>query len=162
RAVLQALPELYRRRGTLVGLKMAFRLVFDAEPAIEELALGRNWAAFDRRSRVGATRLFGSRRARAQLGRSALGAPTLKSDGNPATDPTEALSYRIRVLMPPASGRPLQMSRVQSLLDSQKPAHVVASLRIGGGGFVTGTQSAIGIDTVLAAPPAPVLGRAGN
>ena len=43
-----------------------------------------------------------------------------------------------------------------------KPAHVIASLRIGGSGFVLGTQSAIGIDTVFAPPPAPVLGRAGN
>ena len=162
REVLRALPELYRRRGTLAGLKMAFRLVFDAEPAIEEPALARNWAAFDRRSRIGATRLFGRRRARAQLGRSALGATVLKSYGNPATDPIEALAYRIRVLMPPGSGRPLQVSRVQALLDSQKPAHIVASLRIGGGGFVMGTQSAIGIDTVFAPPPAPVLGRAGN
>jgi phage tail-like protein len=162
REVLRALPELYRRRGTLAGLKMAFRLVFDAEPAIEELTLARNWAAFDRRSRIGATRLFGRRRARAQLGRSALGATVLKSYGNPATDPIEALAYRIRVLMPPGYGRPLQISRVQSLLDSQKPAHIVASLRFGGSGFVIGTQSAIGIDTLFAPPPPPVLGRAGN
>lgn len=162
RAVLRALPELYRRRGTLAGLKLAFRLVFDVEPAIEELALARGWAAFDRRSRIGATRLFGRRRARAQLGRSALGATVLKSYGNPATDPLEALAYRIRVLMPPVAGRSLSMNRVQALLDSQKPAHTIATLRLGGDGFVLGTRSAIGIDTMFAPPPAPVLGRDGN
>ena len=161
RALLRALPELYRRRGTLAGLKLAFRLVFDVEPAIEELALVRGWAAFDRRSRIGATRLFGRRRARAQVGRSALGATVLKSYGNPATDPLEALAYRIRVLMPPVSGRP-SLNRVQALLDSQKPAHTIATLRLGGDGFVLGTHSAIGIDTVFAPPPAAVLGRAGN
>jgi phage tail-like protein len=162
RAILRALPELYRRRGTLAGLKLAFRLVFDVEPAIEEMALARNWAAFDRRSRIGATRLFGRRRARAQIGRSALGATVLKSYGNPATDPLEALAYRIRILMPPASGRPLSVNRVQGLLDSQKPAHTIATLHFGGDGFVLGTRSAIGIDTIFALPPAPVLGKTGN
>jgi phage tail-like protein len=162
RAVLRALPELYRRRGTLAGLKLAFRLVFDVEPAIEELALARGWAAFDRRSRIGTTRLFGRRRARAQLGRSALGATVLKSYGNPANDPLEALAYRIRILVPPVSGRPLSRNRVQALLDSQKPAHTIATLRLGGDGFVLGTRSAIGIDTIFAPPPAPVLGRTGN
>ena len=93
---------------------------------------------------------------------SALGATVLKSYGNPANDPLEALAYRIRVLMPPASGRPLSMNRVQGLLDSQKPAHTIATLRLGGDGFVLGTRSAIGIDTVFAPAPAPVLGRAGN
>jgi phage tail-like protein len=162
RAILRALPELYRRRGTLAGLKLAFRLVFDVEPAIEEMGLARNWAAFDRRSRIGATRLFGRRRARAQIGRSALGATVLKSYGNPATDPLEALAYRIRVLMPPASGRPLSINRIQGLLDGQKPAHTIATLHLGGEGFVLGTRSAIGIDTMFALPPAPVLGKAGN
>ncbi len=161
-AILRALPELYRRRGTRAGLKLAFRLVFDAEPVIEDMALARNWAAFDRRSQIGATRLFGRRRARAQIGRSALGATVLKSYGNPATDPLEALAYRIRVLMPPASGRPLSINRVQGLLDSQKPAHTIATLHFGGDGFVLGTRSAIGIDTIFALPPTPVLGKTGN
>lgn len=162
RAILRALPNLYRRRGTLAGLRLAFRLVFDVEPAIEEMALGRGWAAFDRRSRIGATRLFGGRRIRAEVGRSMLGATTLKSYGNPVTDPLEASAYRIRVLVPPTGGRPLPLARLQALLDSQKPAHTVATLRLGGNGFVLGNRSAIGIDTAFAPLPPPVLGRSGN
>jgi phage tail-like protein len=163
RRILRALPELYRRRGTLAGLKMAFRLVFDVEPAIEELSLERRWAAFDRRSHVGSVRLFGRKRARAQVGRSALGATVVKSYGDPALDPIEALAYRFRVLVPPlATARPLAPSRLQALVDSQKPAHTIASVRLGGDGFVLGTGSAVGIDTAFTPPPAPVLGRSGN
>jgi phage tail-like protein len=163
RAILRALPELYRRRGTLAGIKLAMKLVFDAEPAIEELALTRNWAAFDKRARLGSARLFGRKRARAQLGRSALGSTVIKSYGDPAADPLEALAYRIQVLMPPASaGKPIQSIRVQALLDSQKPAHTVTVLRVGGAGFVLGARSAIGIDTAFTPAPAPVLGRSGN
>jgi hypothetical protein len=143
-------------------MRLAFRLVFDVEPAIEEMALGRGWAAFDRRSRLGATRLFGSRRVRARVGRSALGATVLKSYGDPATDPLEATAYRIRVLVPPTGGHRLPLTRVQALLGSQKPAHTIATLRLGGDGFVLGTRSAVGIDTVFAPLPAPVLGRGGN
>jgi phage tail-like protein len=163
RAILHAIPELYRRRGTLGGLKLAFRLVFDVEPAIEEFGLARSWAAFDRRSAVGAVRLFGRRRARAQLGRSALGATQLKSYGNPALDPLEALAYRFRVLIPPSvGGRTIPFNRLHGLIESQKPAHTIASLRVGGYGFILGARSAIGIDTAFVPPPAPILGRAGN
>jgi phage tail-like protein len=109
RAILQAVPELYRRRGTLAGLKLAFKLVFDVEPAIEEMALQRAWAALGPGSQLGArlgtVRLFGRSRARAIVGQSALGATTLKSYGNPAADPLDATAYRFRVLVPPRDCR---------------------------------------------------------
>ena len=41
RKILKALPDLYRRRGTVSGLTEAIKLVFGVEPAIEELAAGR-------------------------------------------------------------------------------------------------------------------------
>jgi phage tail-like protein len=164
RAILQAVPELYRRRGTLAGLKQAFRLVFDVDPVIEEQALQRRWAGLGKNSTIGGFRLFGRNRSRAQIGRSALGATVLKSFGDPAVDPLDALAWRIAVLVPPIPGRgapPLQ--RVQSLVDSQKPAHTVATLRLGGGtGFLLGGALATGVDTAFVPLPAPVLGRAGN
>ncbi|CAB3778776.1 hypothetical protein LMG28614_00727 [Paraburkholderia ultramafica] len=164
RAILKAIPELYRRRGTRAGLALAFRLVFDVEPVIVELALQRRWASLGGTSTLGAFRLFGRNRTRAQVGRSALGVTVLKSYGNPATDPLDALAWRIRVFVPPMPGRgapPLQ--RIQSLIDSQKPAHTIATVRLGGGmGFLLNGDLAIGIDTAFLPLPAPVLGRAGN
>jgi phage tail-like protein len=162
RAILRAIPELYRRRGTLGGMKLAFGLVFDVEPAIEELAATRPWAALGRQSRIGGFRLFGRDRARAIVGRSAIGATTLKSYGDPASDPLDAVAYRFRVQVPPMpAGRRAPLARMQALIDSQKPAHTIASLRVGGG-FRVGASAAVGIDTVFAPLPAPVLGRAGN
>src|SRR5262249_1877300 len=43
RKILRAAPELYRRRGTKEGLAEAIRLVFDVEPAIQEMAAERDW-----------------------------------------------------------------------------------------------------------------------
>jgi hypothetical protein len=44
------------------------------------------------------------------------------------------------------------------LLESQKPAHTIVTTRVGGTGFVVGSWSAAGVDTLLAPLPAPVLG----
>jgi len=163
RAILQAIPQLYRQRGTLAGLKLAFRLVFDLEPAIEELAPARPWAALGRQSRTGSFRLFGRDRSRAIIGRSTIGATTIKSYGDPAADPFDAVAHRFQVLVPPVAGRStLSLPRVQALVDSQKPAHTVASVRMGGGGFLVGTAAAVGIDTAFTPLPVPILGRAGN
>ena len=52
--------------------------------------------------------------------------------------------------------------RLQRLVESQKPAHTLASVRVGGSGWVLGTWSAVGVDTSFAPLPAPVLGAAGN
>jgi hypothetical protein len=48
------------------------------------------------------------------------------------------------------------------LIASQKPAHTVASIRFGGEGFILGNTSAVGVDTLIARLPLPVLGKAGN
>jgi phage tail-like protein len=162
RAILQALPQLYRQRGTVAGLKMAFQLVFDVEPAITELALERPWAALGHQSQLRAFRLFDRNRARAIIGSSALGATTIKSYGNPAADPLDAVAYRFRVSVPPSDSGTRSIARLQALLDSQKPAHTVATLQVGGEGFLLGSQSAVGIDTALTPLPAPVLGQSGN
>jgi hypothetical protein len=109
-----------------------------------------------------AFRLFDRNRARAIIGSSALGATTIKSYGNPAADPLDAVAYRFRVSVPPSDSGTRSIARLQALLDSQKPAHTVATLQVGGEGFLLGSQSAVGIDTALTPLPAPVLGQSGN
>jgi phage tail-like protein len=166
RAILAALPRLYRQRGTVGGLQLAIRLVFDAEPAIQELAAERAWGTLGSGGRavLGGVRLFGQSKARLRLGRSALGQAPIKSFGNPDLDAVGTGAYRFRVLVPPG-GRlagDAALQRLQRLVDSQKPAHTQATVRGGGSGFVLGAFSAIGIDSVLGPLPAPVLGAAGN
>jgi phage tail-like protein len=161
RTILAALPALYRQRGTAAGLRQAFKLVFDIEPAIIERGPERPWAALGRSARLRGVRLFGRNRTRARIGRSALGQTTLRSWGDPARDPLDALAWRVQILLPPTATAP-PLERMQALLESQKPAHVLASVRVGGTMFLAGALSVVGIDTAFLPPPAPVLGRAGN
>ncbi|MCI0392752.1 MAG: phage tail protein [Acidobacteria bacterium] len=171
RKVLHALPGLYRRRGTIAGLTEAIKLVFGVEPAIQELAAERNWGSVAKRdgtplqnaAQLGAVRLFGKSRARFRLNRSSLGNAPLRSYGNPDHDPLLAQVYRFRVLIPPLSlTADNARQRLEQLIASQKPAHTVVSIRFGGEGFILGNTSAVGVDTVIAPLPRPVLGKAGN
>jgi hypothetical protein len=52
--------------------------------------------------------------------------------------------------------------RLKALIESQKPAHTLATIRIGGEGFVVGVWSSVGVDTAFVPLPAPTLGAAGN
>ena len=144
RKILHALPDLYRRRGTLAGLREAIKLVFAVDPAIEELAAGRNWGSVAKSdgpqvqnaAYLGSVRLFGKSRARFRLNRSPLGSALLRSYGNPDDDPLLAQAFRFRVLVPPhslitANAR----QRLEQLVASQKPAHALATIRFGGEGF---------------------------
>jgi phage tail-like protein len=163
RRLLRALPEIYRRRGTVEGLRLAILEVFGAEPAIQEAAAGRSWGSVGS-AQVGGVRLFGRSRARFRLGTSALCSAPLRSYGNPDQDPPAVEAYRFRVLVPPAGEYgPIDLAKLKRLVDAQKPAHTVAtSVRTGAGGLVLGSDVAVGIDTVLSHLPAPVLGRGGS
>jgi hypothetical protein len=46
---------------------------------------------------------------------------------------------------------------VAALIESQKPAHTLASFRLSKQGFVLGGGSRVGVDTAIAALPPPVL-----
>lgn len=183
RAVLQAAPQLYRLRGTLAGLQLAAKLAFGVAPAIEELASTGVWGQLGdrkvlqkakcdsaglepmlhRTARVSQVRLFGRARARFRLNASPLGSVPLRSYGNPDQDPFTGGAYRFRVLMPPmADNSPQREARLMNLIEAQKPAHTIASLRVGGNGFLLGKWSVIGVDTAFLPPAAPVLGSGGN
>jgi phage tail-like protein len=161
RAILAAAPELYRKRGTVAGLQQTIALVAGATPVIEELSRERLWGALGRTARVRGTRLYGRDRARFVLDRSPLGKTPLRSFGSPEQDPFADLAFRFRVLMPPAAGllSANGAARLERLVQAQKPAHTAATVRVGGAGFVVGVQCNVGVDSVLAALPPPILGR---
>jgi phage tail-like protein len=163
RALIAATPQLYRQRGTKEGLAATVRQVLDVEPVIQELAAERAWGALSRNAQLGSVRLFGRKRARFTLGASPLGAAPLRSFGDPALDSLSDAAWRLRVLVPAGNlPREVLKARLATLLDSQKPAHTLVSVRVGGGGLVVGTWSAVGIDTALVPLPAPVLGGPGG
>ncbi|HEY6176595.1 MAG TPA: phage tail protein [Kofleriaceae bacterium] len=159
RALLAATPALYRRRGTKQGLIAAIQKVLGVEPVIQELAFESAWGALSKTAQLGSVRLFGRARARFTLGSSALCKAPMRSFGDPALDPLTGSAWRLRVLIPGVGSPPQVMrERLTRLLDSQKPAHTVVTTRVGGTGFIVGSWSTAGVDTVLAPLPAPVLG----
>ncbi len=170
RAILLALPDLYRKRGTLEGLAEAIRLVFDEDPVIEEPGADAFWGAVastTKRSpldgRLGAVRLFGRSAARFRLGQSKLTGAPLRSYGDPALDPLTAGAHRFKVLLPGAGRQDSSLaSRLERLVDSQKPAHTVVGVSIGSESLILAGTVRVGIDTRLAAPPPAVLGIRGN
>lgn len=168
RAILSAVPRLYRMRGTVAGLRLAIRLLFDIEVVIDELASARAWGSLGRPqaqlgAALGAVRLFGRARARFALGRSGLGSAPLNSYGDPDRDPVAAGAFRFRVLVPPSTQLSASaMRRLVQLVESQKPAHTQVAVRAGGSGFVVGLASGVGIDSVLGPLAAPLLGTAGT
>jgi phage tail-like protein len=163
RDVLAAVPRLYRLRGTPAGIALAVELVFGVRPAIQELGRERRFAGVGRGGRLGTVRLFGRARSRFRVGSSALGAVPLVSFGDPVDDPLREGAHRFRVLMPPGFASTAEArARLERLVESQKPAHTLATVHVGGRGFVLGRGVAVGVDTAFAPFPAPVLGAAGN
>jgi len=171
RQVLSALPELYPQRGTISGLTETIKLIFGVTPAIQELAMERDFGSVANakgipqrnQAKLGTVRLFGKSRARFRLNTSALGGAPLRSYGNPDHDPLLVQAFRLRVLIPPlAVSSPAARQSLEQLVASQKPAHTVASIRFGGEGFILGDRSAVGVDTIFGPPPLAVLGKAGN
>ena len=168
RSIITALPALYRQRGTPAGLLRAIELIFDVNGAIEDAAPSSTFGAVGAGTRpspldarLGTTRLFGRSRARFRLGASALSGAPLRSHGDPSVDPLTAGVYRFRVLLPAIAGTAAR-DRLQRLVDSQKPAHTLASVSVASNiPLLTGGMR-VGIDTRLGAPPPPVLGAAGN
>lgn len=159
RCLLRQAPQLYRKRGTRAGLTEAVKLVFGFEPAIDESVFRTYSGALGVDAHVGITRLFGRSQSRFRVGRSALGEAPLRSYGNPDHDPVRAGAHRFRILVPPnPTLSRLGREHLNRLIETQKPAHSVHSLRVGGGGFMVGWSSAIGIDTQFVPPPPPVLG----
>lgn len=164
RALLKKIPELYRRRGTPEGLRMAVEALTGLVPALDELNLPSPFGALaDRRdgssagaARLGQVRLFGRGRARARLGSSILGATELKSYGDPDNDARSALAFRVRVSLPATSS--IELSRIERILDANLPAHVIAKARVGEPLAAIGRAAAVGIDTVLRGLPRPILG----
>jgi phage tail-like protein len=162
RAILSEAPDLYRRRGTCWALARAIQLTTGVVPAIQELGGATTFARLapspnGRAFRLGDARLFGAAKARFRLDASALGAAPLRSYGDPDRDHVAATGFRVLVQVP-RFGDPDAVTRLRKLIDAQKPAHVAATLRIGGELALLGVASAIGIDTQLGGLPKPYLG----
>jgi phage tail-like protein len=149
RRLIQAAPKLYRMRGTVDGMRVAIRLVFDVEAVIQEHALERPWGSLGNAPLSAGLRLFGPSSWRFALDRSRLGQAPLRSYGQIDLDPFNALAYRFDVIVP-LSVEGATGQRLRHLIDAQKPAHtVVRLLGRDNSGFLLGPSLMLGIDTAF-------------
>ncbi|MEW8053213.1 MAG: phage tail protein, partial [Candidatus Thiodiazotropha sp.] len=170
RRMLKAAPDLFRRRGTRTGLNRSIRLAYNLndDPAIIEHGLERVWGAVADKERpvaaaaqLGHTRLFSRNRARLTLGASPLDQTPVMSYGNPVTDPHSVGAFRFTVSLPVSAG--VDEAVLSRLVESQKPAHTLATLRTGSAnGFRLGGQLRLGIDTLVVRPRPQVLNEPGT
>lgn len=167
RALLEAAPELYRRRGTPWALRKVVRIVTGVEPVVTELAAERAWLRLGAGARgtrergdgqLGSVRLFGRSAARFRVGTSGLSGAPVRSGGDPHTDPLAAHAYRFRVALPPHAPTTVDDGALGRIVAAQAPAHTAGSVHRGGLGWVVGVWSAVGVDTAFTPLPAPVLG----
>lgn len=161
RRILRAVPELYRKRGTVDGMRLAVQLVFDIDPVIQEMSMLRPWSSLNQARLSGGVRLFGRTHWRFMLGRSPLSQVPIRSYGNPDRDPFSATAHRFRVLVP-AGLDEITLTRLMHLVEAQKPAHTLSAVHRAGSGFVIGTGVYVGIDTIFTPLPAAAIGRDGN
>ena len=152
RALVDAAPDLFRRRGTPSGLVDTLAVALGIDADVRELGPERPWGAVGR-ARLGGARLFGRSRARVRLGASQLGGAPLVARGDPDDDARNAGANRIVVTVGPEADADL----VARVVRSQTPANVVATIRRREPGFVL-TDLRLGIDTVLASPAPAVVG----
>jgi phage tail-like protein len=169
RRVLKAAPDLFRRRGTRAGLGEAVHVVFGETPAIREFGAERSWGAVASKgeapspiaARLNQTRLFSRRKVRMTVGSSSVGTSRIMSYGNPDDDPHLTGAFRFSIGVP--KGGDFRVDVLERLIDSQKPAHTLASVSMGGDhGFAIVTGLRLGIDTLLGSPPLAVVGDAGT
>ncbi len=158
RAFLREAPALYRARGTPYSLVRTLEIACGVAPALTEP--GNPFGAVSRTATLGSTRLFGRNKRRFRIGHSPLGGAKLRSLGNPDADPFLELAHRFIIQFPPGVARSSEeRDRLAALVQALKPAHTVATIRFGGSALVVGSASAVGVDTALVPPPAPILGR---
>lgn len=156
RRILNAIPELYKRRGTVEGLRRTIELLFGVELTIQEAAMERMWGALGE-SALNGVRLLGRSTSRMRVGVSPLGAAPVRSFGDPNLDPLTAQAFRFSALVPPTADTTVR-EQSERVVNSQKPAHTAFRVVNGGDGFIVGSGSRVEIDTAIVPLPPPVIG----
>ena len=171
--LLQAVPQYYRQRGTVAGVRTFLRAYllnmtdltadeqncFPGYPALLEgfherrrlLLAPAEAAELGRASRLWGPSVVG----RLQLGSFAQpGQVRLVSTGDPQRDLFHAFAHRFRVYVPSAWVRTASDERMlRRALDAEKPAHTSYDLCLVEPRFRVGIQSTVGLDTIIGGYP---------
>ena len=178
RARLEALPDLYRERGTAAGITRAidvatnglcargaivvvedfrmrhiFATILGADLSIKENPLLPGyWASSN--SFVGDTLFLGNPGVQAEL--QALYATNLKLPGEQGETLAfyDQLANRLTVFVHDQVEN-IDYALVQNVVEEEKPAHVLAVVKRASQGFMVGLASLVGVNTYLGPEPSP-------
>lgn len=185
RQLLAAAPQLYRRRGTLPGLRQAlniatgnavdggqivivedFRLrrvlatILGADFADEEDPL-LGGLVVSGNSIVGNTLVLGEEERMAFLALFAADMPLKPGEAEAVQAFFDQLAYRVTVLVH-QEVEPQNVGLIRRIVDLETPAHVLARVVTASYPFLVGMASLVGVDSYLAPEPAPRAVRVGQ
>jgi phage tail-like protein len=163
RRLLQAAPRLFRLRGTAEGLRLYLRLYAGLEPAILEHFRLRRWLYLGS-GRLGDRVAWGRAIVRRlELGEhSEIGTFQLLDQGDPTRDPFHHLAHRFTVYVPVCgglgeAGREELRRQLRRIVELAKPAHTEGEVELVEPRFRIGSQSLVGVNTMIAAYPEGVV-----
>jgi len=156
RDLLRYAHLLYRRRGTVDGLRLHVRLLTGIEPFVLEHYKLRPWA-FVGSARAGeGTRVWGNEIVRRlKLDEySAVGSFQLLEESDPRLDPLAHVANRFTVFVPiPGGGTESEQENVRWVVETAKPAHTHASVVFVEPRFAISPELVLGMNTMLRRPP---------
>jgi phage tail-like protein len=164
RAVIHHAGELFRLRGTARGIELFVKLALGRKILIVESFVDRNWW-FAQRSYLGCSVLFGPEIVgRAALdGTDVLSTKVIDSVPSPMLDPFAVCANRMVVYVPCYSEPSADdVTMLTSIIDTQKPAHVMATIVLTKPDLRLGVTARLGLDAVMGElrPPAILAGSA--
>lgn len=163
RELLRQAPELFRKRGTVAGLKDYLRIYTGCEVHILEHFALRRWLFMNADGTLGhSSTLWGHGIVeRLQLGEnSRIGDFRLIGVGDPERDPFHVFAHKFSVFIPATCIRTeVEEHTVQRLIEQEKPAHTQAFICKLEPRLRVGVQSTVGIDTMVGGYPCLVLGK---
>jgi phage tail-like protein len=161
RRLLRNVPELYRRRGTLAGLKQFLRLALGLNVEILEHFRIRRWLFLSQQSVLGEQSQLWDNQIfqRLQLEvNSRIGEFSLISTKDPLRDPFHQYAHRFSVFVPAVLSRDETTQQLLGhLIDVEKPSHTAYELCPVEARFRVGVQSTVGLDTLVGEYPRMVL-----
>lgn len=161
RRLVREATALYRLRGTPEGVRRFVSLFCGVEVRVLEHYRLRRWAIAGRGRLGDATQLFGPEIVRRlQLDAfSEIGSFSLIDTDDPLRDPFHVYAHRFSLFLLACEEERL-LARAQRVAELAKPAHTVVDVVAVAPRLRVGSQSTIGLDTVVGAVPPP--GRTGD
>jgi phage tail-like protein len=160
RLLVRRAYELFRRRGTPEGLRLYLSLYTGVQPLVLEHFKLRRWLMVGDATLGDRSALFGDAIVRRlQLDRySRVGDFQLLDTGDPLHDPFDFFAHQFTVFVP-ARGACDAGARaaIRQVVELAKPAHAKAAIEFVEPRFRIGTQSLVGLDTVVGRYPDAVV-----